>query len=77
MADDTTFYLQNKDTIEAENIINTFSLFSGLRLNATKIKVMKLGSKKNEREEASLPFKIVDGIKILGSVFENGKTAKH
>ena len=51
MADDTTFYLHNKDTIEAENIINTFSLFSTLRLNAKKTKVMKLGYKKNERED--------------------------
>ena len=63
--------------IEAENIINTFSLFSGLRRNAKKTKVMKLGSRKNEREEASLPFKIVERIKILGIVFENGETAKN
>ena len=77
VADDTTLFLHNKeDMIEAESIINTFSLFSGLRLDAKKTKVMKLGSKKNEREEASPPFKIVQRIKILDIVFENGETAK-
>ena len=76
MVDNTTLSLHNKeDMIEAKSTINTFSLFSGLRLNAKKTKVMKLGSRKNEREGASLPFNIVERIKILGIVFENGETA--
>ena len=37
---------------------------------------MKLGSKKIEREEASLPFITVERIKILGIVFENEETDK-
>ena len=77
MADDTTLFLHNKeDMIEAKSTINTFSLFSGLRLNAKKPKVMKLSSRKNEREEASLPFITVERIKILGIVFENEETDK-
>ena len=60
MADDTTFYLQNKDTIEAENIINTFSLLFDLRLHAKKTKAMKLGSKK-KRQRRSKPS-IQDGL---------------
>ena len=77
MADDAKLFLHNKvNMVEAENIINTFSLFSGLRLSTKTAKVMKLGSIKNEREEARLPFKIVERIKILGIVFENGEIAK-
>ena len=55
MADDTTLFLHNKeDMIEAKSTINTFSLFSGLRLNAKKTKVMKLGSReKRERRSKS------------------------
>ena len=74
MADDTTLFLHNKeDKIEAENMINTLSLSSGLRLYAKKTKVMKLGSRKNEREEASLPFEIVERIKIFALFLKTEK----
>ena len=55
MADGTALFLHNKeDMIEAESRINTLSLFSGLRLNAKKTKVMKLGSReKRERRSKS------------------------
>ena len=44
IADDTTLFLHNNENmIEAENIINMFSMFSSLRLNAKKTKIMKLG----------------------------------
>ena len=55
MADDTKLFLHDKENmVEAENIINTFSLLFDLRLHAKKTKAMKLGSKK-KRQRRSKP----------------------
>ena len=61
MADDAKLFLHNKvNMVEAENIINTFSLLFDLRLHAKKTKAMKLGSKK-KRQRRSKPS-IQDGL---------------
>ena len=64
LADDTSLFLKD------ENDINNFS---GLKLNSHKTKLMKTG--RHIQDDIDTPFEIVDKIKILGVVFENGKRA--
>ena len=55
-------------------MIEEFYSFSGLKLNSHKIKQMKIGRHVQDDID-SIPFEIVDKIKILGVIFENGKRA--
>ena len=74
LADDTTLFLQNKnDIMHARSILENFSSFSGLTLNQSKTKALKIG-KNNEEEE--IPFNVTDKIKILGVVFKNNVRAQ-
>ena len=54
-------------------MIEEFCSFSGLKLNSHKTKLMKIGH--HIQDDIDTPFEIVDKIKILGVVFENGKRA--
>lgn len=75
MADDTTLFVKNKNDMEiAKVILEEFSIFSGLRLNAQKTKAMKLGT---QELEANLPFIVTEKINILGIVFQRDKMAKY
>ena len=54
-------------------MIEEFNSFSSLKLNSLKTKLMKTGH--HIQDDIVTPFEIVDKIKILGVVFENGKRA--
>ena len=54
-------------------MIEEFYSFSGLKLNSHKTKLMKTG--RHIQDDIDTPFEIVEKIKILGIVFENGKRA--
>ena len=74
LPDDTSLFLKDENDINsASNVIEEFYSFSGLKLNSHKTKLMKTG--RHIQDDIDTPFKIVDKIKILGVVFENGKRA--
>ena len=74
LADDTSLFLKYENDINAaSNVIEEFYSFSGLKLNSHKTKLMKIGH--HIQDDIVTPFEIVDKIKILGIVFENGKRA--
>ena len=54
-------------------MIEEFYSFSGHKLNSNKTKLMKIGH--HIQDDIVTPFEIVEKIKILGIVFENGKRA--
>ena len=74
LADDTSLFLKDENHINsASNVIEEFYCFSGLKLNSHKTKLMKIG--RIIQDDTDTPFEIVDKIKILAVVFENGKRA--
>ena len=76
LADDTSLFLKDENDINsASNVIEEFNSFSSLKLNSHKTKLMKIGH--HIQDDIVTPFEIVDKIKILGVVFENGKRAIH
>ena len=73
LADDTSLFLKDENDINsASNVIEEFS-FCGLKLNSHKTKLMKIGH--HIQDDIVTSFEIVEKIKILGIVFENGKRA--
>ena len=73
-ADDTTFFLRNKeDMTRSIEILNSFQRFSGLKMNRQKTKALRIGT---QGQENGVPFQTVEKIKILGIYFENGKLAR-
>ena len=52
-------------------MIEEFYSFSSLKLNSHETKLLKIGH--HIQDDIVTPFEIVDKIKILGIVFENGK----
>ena len=74
LADDTALFLKDENDINsASNVTEEFYTFSGLKLNSHKTKLMKTG--RHIQDNIDTPFEIVDKIKILDVVFENGKRA--
>ena len=74
LADDTSLFLKDENYINtASNVIEEFYCFSGLKLNFHKTKLMKIGH--IIQDDTDTPSEIVDKIKVLGLVFENGKRA--
>ena len=72
LADDTSLFLKDENVINsASNVIEEFYSFSGLKLNSHKTKLMKIG--RHIQDDIDTPFEVVDKIKILSVVFENGK----
>ena len=70
-ADDTTFFLKNKDSVEfLLQTFKTFSMFSGLKPNASKCEICGIGVKRGEKV-ALCGMKSTDltleSIKILGN----------
>ena len=57
----------------ASDVTEEFYSFSGLKLNSHKTKLIKTGL--HIQDDIVTPFEIVDKIKILGVIFENGKRA--
>ena len=73
LADDTSLFLKDSNDItKAAQMINVFSKISGLKLNKQKTKILEIGKNPNQ---INPPFQIVQRIKILGVIFENGKHA--
>ena len=75
LADDTTLFLHNKaDMILSAEILNSFSKFSGLKLNLQKTKSLKIGVSVNDED---IPFETTEKIKILGITFQNDIRARN
>jgi exonuclease III len=75
LADDTTLFLKDStDMAKAQELINQFGKFSGLKMNENKTNAMQLGQR---QQEDNVIFRLVDSIKILGIYFENGKMSKN
>ena len=74
-ADDITMFLKNRNDLEnAIRIVDRFSEFSQLKMNAHKTEAMWLGSMKNSRETLfNLNWK--RQVKILGIIFKNNTSA--
>lgn len=75
-ADDTTFLL--KDTADLKiviDILEQFSLCSGLTLNKSKSKILHLNKMNAETAEEGLGFEFVKNIKVLGVHFGNETAA--
>ena len=64
-----TIFVRNKESVErVKEIYTLFKKISGLRVNADKTNIMKLGINKDKSEK--LPFgNVVKEIKILGEYF--------
>ena len=60
--------------MQAHSILNDFSSFSGLTLNQSKTKALKMGK---HTEEEEIPFNTTDKVKILGIVFSNSVRAQN
>ena len=74
-ADDITLFLLNcQDMCYAMNILNSFSLISGLRINRRKSELMWLGNQKNSQRVLH-NFSVKKKIKILGIYYCNDKSA--
>ena len=74
LADDTSHFLKDENDINsASNVIEELDSFSGLKLNSHKTKLMTIGHR--IQDDIVTPFEIVDKIKILCVIFENGKRA--
>ena len=80
-ADDSTFFLKNKNSIkELLNTINYFSSFTGLKPNLSKCEVAGMGALKGVKV-AICGIKCIDltkeAIKILGVFFSYDKNLLH
>jgi exonuclease III len=75
-ADDATLFLRDEDDVRAATkIVDEFTVFSGLHINANKTEMMWLGRDKRRRDSVQ-GFKCKHKLKILGVFYSNTEGAQ-